>query len=112
MSLHDSRILAALVRAKARIERGNVGTQRGGCSCVCTRCGMEHRSNASLVGGRHGDGRPGCDGPVEGDSREGRIERFNPNHDPKSGEFASGSGLARQKELARFKRKRGLKQRS
>lgn len=73
MSLHDARILTALLRAKHRITHANSSSQLNESGVVCHSCGKDHRSNETVNG----------------------IERFNPFHvqsGEHGGEFTTGGG--------------------
>ena len=51
MSLHDSRILTALIRAKARLALGNGDTRARWTGVVCPACGVDYRSVTAVDGG-------------------------------------------------------------
>src|SRR5208283_43254 len=77
MSLHDSRILTALIRAKARLalNASGVGSRAVRSEFCCPRCGHLHRTVEEVDGGQ--------------------VERFNPNHvqsEEHEREFKGGNG--------------------
>jgi hypothetical protein len=105
LSLHDARILTALLKAKARLALGNVNSISRWTSITCPACGHQHRAVTSVDGGERtnnfGDTRDGRCGQADSSGQPG-VVRFNPNHDPNTGEF-SGGGSGRLKALAKFK---------
>lgn len=51
MSLHDSRILTALIRAKARLALGNGDNRPRWSGVICPSCGVDYRTVTAVDGG-------------------------------------------------------------
>lgn len=85
MSIDESRILAALIRAKVEIARDRGDHRPCWTGVVCPSCGTDYRSVSEMDG----------------------VGRSNPYHVPSGehgGQFTSGPGGARLKALAQFKK--------